>query len=82
MPLPPPGGEGIHRVEHYLVRARPQGLPRPPFVGSGRDEYGASARDAAGKTPRGLAVELVAELRKLNRRIIKVTNGIQVAVIG
>jgi hypothetical protein len=32
------------------------------------------------KTPRRLAVNVVAEIRKLDRRITKFTNGIQVAV--
>jgi hypothetical protein len=49
-------------------------------VGPGGDEYSASARDAASKTQRGLAVDLAAEIRKLDRRIIKFTNSIQVAV--
>jgi transposase len=41
---------------------------------------GVRPRDAAGKTLRALAVELVGEVRQLDRRIVKAANNIEAAV--
>ena len=41
---------------------------------------GIRPRDAAGKTLRGLAADLVAEIRQLDRRIAKAASDIQAAV--
>jgi transposase len=41
---------------------------------------GVRARDAAAKTPRALAMDLVSEVRQLDRRIAKTADDIQIAV--
>ncbi|WP_254923084.1 hypothetical protein [Rhodococcus sp. OK302] len=42
---------------------------------------GFAPRDLAGKTMRGLAVDLVAEVRQLDRRIAKAVGDVEAAVV-
>ena len=71
----------INRLHVVLTNLIPGGAPRALTADRAAGLLrGMRPRDPAGQTLRGLAVDLVAEVRHLDRRITKAANDIQAAV--
>ena len=71
----------VNRLHVLLANLIPAGAGRDLTADQAAELLaGIRPRDPAGKTLRGLAVDLVDEIRQLDRRILKGTKGIQVAV--
>ena len=69
----------LHVVRTHLI---PAGAPRGLSAdGAAEMLLRVRPRDLAGKTMRGLAVDLVAEVRQLDRRIAKAAGDIEAAVV-
>jgi transposase len=71
----------INRLHALLVKLVPSGLPRGLTAESAADALRRiRPRDTLGRTLRRLAVELVAELRRLDRRLTETTQALADAV--
>lgn len=71
----------VNRLHVVLTHLVPAGAPRGLSAKRAADLLRTvRPRDLAGKTLRGLAVDLIAEVRGLDRRITKAANDIEVAV--
>jgi transposase len=71
----------VNRLHAMLVKLVPSGLPRGLTAESAANALrGIRPRDTLARTLRTLAVDLVAELRRLDRRISNATQAISVAV--
>ena len=71
----------VNRLHVLLTHLTPGGAPRGLTADRGADMLRQiRPRDPAAKTLRGLAVDLVAEIRQLDRRIAKAATDIQTAV--
>jgi transposase len=72
----------VNRLHVVLTHLIPAGAARGLSADRAADLLrGVRPRDIAGKTMRGLATDLVAEVRQLDRRITKATSDIEAAVI-
>ncbi|GAA4491274.1 hypothetical protein GCM10023094_55540 [Rhodococcus olei] len=71
----------VNRLHVVLTHLIPAGAPRGLSAERAAEMLRrVRPRDVAGKTLRGLATDLVAEVRQLDRRIAKATSDIEVAV--
>lgn len=72
----------VNRLHVVLTHLIPAGAPRGLSADRAAEMlHRVRPRDLAGKTMRGLAVDLVAEMRQLDRRIAKAAGDIEAAVL-